>query len=151
MSSTFRGLSLRPYLLPSAVCHCLSSHRLHDNYTWKPRAPPKSRVPCKPRTACLPSLLVSSTPPSTICVSTTRSCRLPLLLSTISSGHEHYQSLEHLRSLEYHTTSNRVSTIPPRIAYSTFYHLCVDYLSSRRLLLISTSVRNTVCCSRYLQ
>jgi len=36
-------------------------------------------------------------------------------------------SLEHLRSLEFRATSNSVSTIPPRIAYSTFYHLCVDY------------------------
>ena len=53
--------------------------------------------------------------------------QLPLLLSTIPSSHEHYQSLEHIRSLEYHSTSNSVSIIPPRIAYSTFYHLCVDY------------------------
>ena len=55
--------------------NCLSSRRLHDNYTRKPRAPPKSRATCRyPRAACLPSLLVSPTPPPTICVSTTRSC-----------------------------------------------------------------------------
>jgi len=53
--------------------------------------------------------------------------QLSLLLSTIPSGHEHYQSLEHLRSLEYHATSNSVSTIPPRIDYYTFCYLCVDY------------------------
>jgi hypothetical protein len=83
VSSTFLGLSSRPYLLASAVCHCLSSRRLHNNYTRKPRAPPKSRATCLyPRAACLPSLLVSPTPPSTICVSTTRSCRLPFLSST---------------------------------------------------------------------
>jgi len=36
-------------------------------------------------------------------------------------------SLEHLRSLDYRATSTSVSTIPLRIASSTFYHLCVDY------------------------
>jgi len=36
-------------------------------------------------------------------------------------------SLEHLRSIEYHPTSNSVSTIPPPIDYSFFYSLCVDY------------------------
>jgi hypothetical protein len=53
--------------------------------------------------------------------------QLPLILSTIPSGHEYYQSLEHLRSLEYHATSNSVSTIPPRIDYCSVYSLCVDY------------------------
>jgi hypothetical protein len=36
-------------------------------------------------------------------------------------------SLDHLQSLEYRANSNNVSTIPPRVAYSTFYHRCVDY------------------------
>jgi hypothetical protein len=53
--------------------------------------------------------------------------QLHLVLSTIPSGHEYYQSLEHLRSLEYHATSNSVSTIPPRIDYCSVYSLCVDY------------------------
>jgi len=38
----------------------------------------------QPRTACLPSLFVLPTPPSTIGVSTIRSCQPPLLASTIS-------------------------------------------------------------------
>ena len=64
MSSTILGLSSRPYLLASAVCRLpllvnpLSSRRLHDNYTRKPRAPPKSRATCcYPRAAYLPSLV----------------------------------------------------------------------------------------------
>jgi hypothetical protein len=75
-------------------------------------------------TSC-PYLLPSALSRLPLLVPTSRQLRL--VLSTIPSGHEHYQSLEHLRSFDYHSTSNSVSTIPPRIAYSTFYHLCVDY------------------------
>jgi len=90
VSSTFLGLSSRPYLLASAVCRLpllvLTPRQL-------PLLPPTTRQlhleasstsevssTMQPRTACLPSLLVSPTPPSTIFVSTTRSCRLPLLV-----------------------------------------------------------------------
>ena len=75
-------------------------------------------------TAC-PYILLSALCRLPLVVPTSR--QLPLVLSTIPSGRKYYQSLEHLRSLEYHATSNSVSTIPPRIYYSTFYYLCVDY------------------------
>jgi hypothetical protein len=92
-----------PTFLRRLCVNCLSSRRLHDNYTQKPRVPPKSRATCRyPQAAYQPPLL------------------LPTTRSTLGS-------LEHLRSLEYRTTSISVSTIPPLIAYSTFYHLCVDY------------------------
>ena len=81
MSSTFRGLSVRPYLLASAVCRLpllvLTPRQL-------PLLQPTARQlhlealstaevssTVQPRTACLPSLLVSPTPPSTVYVSTT--------------------------------------------------------------------------------
>ena len=64
-----------PTFLRQLCVNCLSSCRLHINYTWKtrvppmPRAPPKSRATCHyPRAASLPSLLVSPTASSTICV-----------------------------------------------------------------------------------
>ena len=64
-----------PTFLRRLCVNCLSSCRLHINYTWKPRvppmpgAPPKSRATCRyPRAASLPSLFISPTPPSTICV-----------------------------------------------------------------------------------
>jgi hypothetical protein len=63
------------------------------------------------------------------CVSTTTPCAdTPLTTSPPADFTSTTRgSLEHLRSLEYRATSISVSTIPPRIAYSTFYHLCVDY------------------------
>jgi len=36
-------------------------------------------------------------------------------------------SLEHVRSLRYHATWNSMSTIPPRIDYTSFYCLWVNY------------------------
>ena len=47
-----------PTFLRRLCVNCLSSRRLHDNYTRKPRAPPKSRATCRyPRAAYLPSLV----------------------------------------------------------------------------------------------
>jgi len=66
--------------------------------------------------------------PSTI--SPPANCR-----STIPCIHEHYQSLKHLRSLESRATLNSVYTTSHSIVYSTFDHLCVDYL------LVSTTSR----------
>jgi len=61
-------------------------------------------------------------------------------------------SLEHLRSLVeqrvYHPSSYRLLHLLPSVCRLL---VRVDYLSSRRLLLISTSFGNTVCCSKYLQ
>jgi len=62
-------------------------------------------------------------------------CRLPLLVLTprqlpLPPPTARQLHLEASSSSEVSSTmqtSNSVSTIPPRIAYSTFYHLCVDY------------------------
>jgi len=81
VSSTFLGLSTRPYLLMSAVCR-------------------------------LPLLVLTP-------------CQLPLLLPTARQLHLEASSTTEVSSTV--QTSNSMSTIPPRIAYSTFYHLCVDY------------------------
>ena len=70
------------------------------NYTWKPRAPPKSRVPCN------------------------------------------------LEQRVYHPSLYRLLHLLPSVCRLL---VRVDYFSSRRLLLISTSFGNTVCCSKYLQ
>jgi hypothetical protein len=51
-------------------------------------------------------------------------------------------SFEHLRSLECNASSNSVSTIPPRIDYSSFYSLCVDYSLYQHLLDIQCAVQN---------
>jgi len=60
--------------------------------------------------------------------------QLPLLLLTILSGLEHFQSLQHRPiSSNVPLPSSSVSTIPPhvdymfRIDHSISYHLCVDY------------------------
>jgi len=62
-------------------------------------------------------------------------CRLPLLVLTPrqlplfppTARQLHLQAPSTSEVSSTVQTSNSMSTIPPRIAYSTFYHLCVDY------------------------
>jgi len=114
--------------------NCLSSRRLHVNYSRKPQAPPKPRVPCYlEQHVChhssyrllhlLPSVCWLLVRVDYSFVLTTRSCWLLV----------------------------RVDYSFVLTTRSCWLLVRVDYLSSRRLLLISTCFGNTVCCSKYLQ
>jgi hypothetical protein len=93
VSSTFLGCLYSPtclrwlwvdYLSLCQSCvNCFSSRQLHVYYPRKPQVPPMSSATfCYPPAVGLLSLLLSPASLSSVWVSTTRLCQLPLLSST---------------------------------------------------------------------
>jgi len=94
VSSTFLGLTSCPYLLPSALCRLsLLVPTLFQPPLLLPTtcqlhleaSSTEASSTVQPRTACLPPFLISTTPPSTNCVSTTPSSRQLVCVDHLSS------------------------------------------------------------------
>ena len=107
-SSTSIGLTACPLFIGLTPCPLHFLSRLRVLYLpWAVFTPLPSCVGC-----------VSTTTPR---ADTPSTASPPADYTSTTPG-----SLEHLRSLDFRATSNSVSTVPPRIDYSTFYYLCVD-------------------------